>query len=299
MKTTSAYLNEVAKTTDIFYELSCEENRLLKKCLLSIYQDVESVCDKYNLCIMLGGGSALGAVRHQGFIPWDDDLDALMPRKDYDTLIEVFEQELGQKYSLSVPRTDHASELLFMTIEKKNTLIDYIDSEESVNGIKIDIFPIENTPDNKLIRIIKGCIADIFRLTIASLRFYQNKKKVFKDSFMKTNKTKLHYYIRYFIGMILSIFPRKYLYDKYDVFVSSSKGTRYCNIPTGRKYYRGEIFLRNTFFPPVEALFEGIKVYVPHDVDTYLSKLYGDYMQIPPIEKRERHFYTKFHLDIT
>jgi lipopolysaccharide cholinephosphotransferase len=297
MKTTGAYLSELAKTTDVFYELSDEECKLLKKCLLDMYLDVATVCNKYNLCIMLGGGSALGAVRHQGFIPWDDDLDALMPRKDYNTLIAIFEQELGEKYVLSVPQTGCVSSLLFMTIEKKNTLIEFIDSEEDMKGVKIDIFPIENAPDNKLIRTVKGCAADIFRIAITSLRFYRNKKKLFKDSFMRSYKTRAHYYIRYGIGMIFSVFSKKYLYDSYDSFVSNCKGTKYCAIPTGRKYYPGEIHIRTTFFPPAEALFEGIKVYVPHDADVYLRRLYGDYMQIPPVEKRERHFYTQFHLD--
>jgi lipopolysaccharide cholinephosphotransferase len=298
MKTTSAYFNEMAKTTDVFYELSDKERALLKKCLLDIYQDVTAVCNKYNLCIMLGGGSALGAVRHQGFIPWDDDFDAMMPRKDYNKLIEIFERELGERYILSVPRTDCESRTVFMVIEKKGTLMSEIDSfKENMNGIKIDIFPIENTPNNKLIRTIKACVADVFCLAVKSMRFYQNKNPAFKTCFMQNYKTKLHYYIRYFIGLMFSICSRKYLYDKYDEFVSSSKGIKYCTIPTGRRYYRGEIHPRSTFFPPVEASFEGIKVHIPHDADAYLKKLYGDYMKIPPVEKRERHFYTQFSLD--
>jgi lipopolysaccharide cholinephosphotransferase len=298
MKTTSQYLNELSKTTDIFYELSDQEDKLLKKCLMDIYLDVADVCNKYNLCIMLGGGSVLGAVRHHGFIPWDDDFDAMMPRNDYNKLIEVFENELGDKYLLSVPQIDKESRVLFMEIEK-NTLINYIDIEEDINGIKIDIFPIENTPNNKLIRIIKGYSSDFFKIIVTSLRFYHNKKELFKNSFMKTRKTRLYYYVRYFIGLMFSIFTRKYLFDKYDKFVSSSKGTKYCAIPTGRKYYHGEIYQRNIFFPPSETLFEGNKVNIPRDSDTYLKRLYGDYMKIPPMEKRERHFYTKISFDIT
>jgi lipopolysaccharide cholinephosphotransferase len=298
MKTTSAYMNELVKTKNVFYELSEDERILLKQCLLDIYKDVSAVCNKYNLCIMLGGGSALGAVRHQGFIPWDDDLDAMMPRKDYDKLIEVFNQELGKHYTLSVPRTGNESRTLFMMIEKKNTLMDEIDSlQKGMNGIKIDIFPIENTPDNKLARTIKAYIADIFRFGITSMRFYENKNPRFKACFTRTYKMKLHYHIRRFIGLIFSVFPRKYLYSKYDEFVSGSKGVKYCCIPTGRRYYSGEIYPLSVFSPPKEASFEGITVYIPHDVDTYLKRLYKDYMKIPPIEKRERHFYTEFNLN--
>jgi lipopolysaccharide cholinephosphotransferase len=168
---------------------------------------------------------------------------------------------------------------------------------EDIRGIKIDIFPIENTPNNKLIRIMKGYIADIFILAVASMRFYQNKKPLFKAVYMRTYKTKCYYYIRRFIGWIFSVFSKKYLYDKYDKFVSCNKGAKYRTIPTGRKYYHGEMHHESVFFPPVEALFEGIKVFIPHNTDAYLKRLYGDYMKIPSVEKRERHFYTEFSLD--
>lgn len=85
----------------------------------------------------------------------------------------------------------------------------------------------------------------------------------------------MHYHVRRLVGLIFSIFPRKYLYDKYDEFVSRSKGTKYCNIPTGRRYYRGEIHSKNTFFPSQEALFEGITVHIPHDADVYLKNYTG------------------------
>jgi lipopolysaccharide cholinephosphotransferase len=301
MKRTADYLNEIAKTTNIYYELSEEEKILLKKYLLDVYQDIASVCDKYKLCIMLGGGSALGAVRHHGFIPWDDDLDAMMTRKDYNKLIDIFEQELGDKYIMSVPRTEKQSKTLFMMIIKRNTLIRDVNSfsDEDSRGINVDIYAIENVPDNKFIRRVMGYIANIFRIITLSLMFYENKTELFKKCFTKSYKTKLYYYIRYIIGMIFSVFPRKYLYDKYDEFVSSSKGTKYCTIPTGRKMFHGETQPRDIFFPPSKAVFEGIEVNIPNDVDAYLAGLYGDYMTIPPEEKRERHFYTEFKLDTT
>ena len=92
------FLNEAAKKYAGLKELTPEESKALKNCLLDIYKHVAHVCMAHNLVIMLGGGSCLGAVRHQGFIPWDDDMDLMMPRTDYEQLIELCEQgKLGNQ----------------------------------------------------------------------------------------------------------------------------------------------------------------------------------------------------------
>jgi lipopolysaccharide cholinephosphotransferase len=121
MKHTGYYLNEVARKTKICYELSDDERKSLQNCLLTLYKDLQAACEKHNLCIMLCGGSALGAVRHQGFIPWDDDLDALISRSDYTKLIEVFDDELGEKYILATQDVNSDTMGPWMKIYKKNT----------------------------------------------------------------------------------------------------------------------------------------------------------------------------------
>lgn len=301
MKYTGDYLNEFAKTNKIFFELSEEERVGLKQCLLEMYQDIAHVCNKYNLCIMLGGGSALGAIRHQGFIPWDDDFDLMMPRKDYNKLIEVFNDELGDKYMLMAPRTKESSEILFMQILKKNTRLRTINNnqEDRKRCIYIDIFPIENAPTNKYLQYWIGIIVFYWHVILYSVGIYKAKDPLYKELFMSSFKSRLIYYIRYFLGMLFSLFPRKKSVDLFDAFVSNIKGNKYCTIPTGRKKYKGEILPREVFFPMSKAIFEGIEVSVPNDVDAYLTNLYDNYMQIPPPEKRERHFYTEFSLNIT
>ena len=89
MKSTNDFLLESSKNSNIFYELTPKEQILLRNELLSIYKDIKAICQKYNLTHMLGGGSVLGAVRHKGFIPWDDDIDLYVPRKDYDKLLAL------------------------------------------------------------------------------------------------------------------------------------------------------------------------------------------------------------------
>ena len=298
---TADLLNEFAsRNSEIFITLSNDERKGLQKCLLDIYQDVARVCDKYNLFIMLGGGSVLGAIRHQGFIPWDDDMDAMMPREDYNKFIQYFDSELGEKYFLEAPRTNNKSGILYMQIIKKGTKLVCLNNlyEDDKNGLRIDIFPIERTSSSKLKRKIVGCFSNFSYRLLHSIPFstVHAKNPLYKQCYQYNLQTKFIYYTRYFIGIILSIFPQKKLFDAYDKFISSIKGNEYCTIPTGRKHYEGETLPRTVFLPTKTATFEGVEVNIPNDADAYLKNLYGDYMKIPPVEKRERHFYVEFKL---
>jgi lipopolysaccharide cholinephosphotransferase len=301
MKLTKDYMHEASQGSNLFYELSEEERIGLKKCLLEIYQDVVRVCDKYNLCIMLVGGSALGAVRHHGFIPWDDDMDTAMPRKDYNKFIAVFKKELSDKYEIVAPQTDETSGIPYMQILKKNTCmvcIDRIYSKEK-NLIRIDIFPLENASTNKILRKIISYISFFYRLLVYSVRIYKTKNALYRQCFMISFKSKLIYYTCYFTGMILSVFfSQKTLVDSCDKFHSAVKNNKFCTIPCGRKGYYAETLPREVFLPPSEGVFEGINIKLPNDVNAYLTNLYGNnYMEVPPVEKRERHYFTEFNLD--
>jgi lipopolysaccharide cholinephosphotransferase len=282
-----------------FYELSEKESEELKQCMLDIYQDIVNVCNKYNLCIMLGGGSTLGAVRHQGFIPWDDDLDAMMPRADYNKLLAVIEQELGDRYFMYTPYTETKQSLICI-IMKKNTIMRTLNDDNNIiSGIKIDIFPIEQVPDNKIKKLFIVCLSFILQLIIKCIEKYKQKNQYLRKMMIKRIKTTCIYYVIMFAGFLFSLVPLKYLYRWHESVLSSGKGKKFATIAVGRGGYIKETLPSDVFFPVSEGSFEGIKINLPNKSDIYLSNLYGDYMRIPPVEKRERHFYVEFRLDKT
>ena len=179
-------------------------------------------------------------------------------------------------------------------IKKGTTLLCADDlSKEDSNGIRVDFYAIEKMPDNDFIRSLKFKYLDFIRICAISTNIYGTKNELFKKAFSNSLGNKVYYYIRYMIGLLFSVFGRKRLYDYFDKLASSSKGMKYCSIPTGRGLSKKECHPTEVFFPPKKAIFEGLEVLIPNKEDEYLSSLYGDFMKVPPPEKRERHFYVK------
>lgn len=295
-----AMMNSLSFGSNILRELTPEENQALKENLVAMFQDVWNICQKYNLTIMLGGGSALGCVRHEGFIPWDDDLDLMMPRSDYEVLKTVFEKELGPKYILSAPNYKGKAKARFPKIIKKNTTMKELTDVNSdlPCGIFLDIFLIENIPENMVLRKIKGlwCSALMFASTQAF--WYEHRCDALKAYMCQTNEGKKSYCIRMGLGSLFSIIPSWRWFNAVDKTIQYNGKTEFVGMPTGRKHYFGEIHSRNVLLPVSFGSFCGEKAPLPGKTDIYLKKLYGEhYMELPPENKREKHFIVEFNLN--
>ncbi len=275
------------------FVLSDELIHKLHVFLLGMLGDIVKVLEKYHLRYFVGGGSCLGAIRHHGFIPWDDDLDINMPRDDYEQFVSVFESELGDKYELNAP--NYSTEVIsrFPKILAKNTR--YISAEwntkQQFEKVFIDIFTMENAPNNKIFRFFKGCYVNALEFVAGQVLFYGSFKHK-ESSLIKDKIGNLNYRVRYLIGLIFSF--RSYskwcnLIDK-AIRYRNNKSLYVC-FPTGRKHYLGEILPRSIFFPLKSVPFESSSVLVPCQFHNYLKNLYGEnYMELPPPEKREKHF---------
>lgn len=285
---------------DMIHEITDEELKQLQSCFLEMMKDFIQVCEEHDLCYMLGGGSALGAVRHQGFIPWDDDVDFLMPREDLNRLVSIFDETMGDKYEMTSPNSKYQLESMISAFYKKGTVkasfLAY--NTPFPKGVHIDIFAIEAVPMNPVVRRIKGCLAILLQYIGVSTLFYAYRSKEKKEFFYQTVAGRINYCLRCFVGFMFSFRPYQFWGNLFDCFVRSKKDTELWAVPTDIGHYFGHIMPKSVYYPPVKGTFEDLTVNLPHDVDAYLTNQYGDYMTIPPVEEREKHYSVGFNLGL-
>ena len=300
MKTDTQIMNELAVSTGYLKPIKEEDAKALKALLLDMYKDIATLCDKHGLVYMMGGGTCLGTIRHSGYIPWDDDLDLMMPRASYEELISCLSKgELGDMYEYDTPNATKDCKNTFLKIYRKHTFNVEITSETAPGpkGIYIDIFPMDYAPKNITRRRLKGLLSDFLQAVCTCVLYVQYPSKKYKEFMSLDPEALKRYKQRMFIGKLFGIIPHRKWVWWFDQFNAHTKETGLMTIPTGRKHYFGETQPSSVFLPTQKAKFEGLEVNVPADYDAYLTALYRDYMSIPPVEKRERHFVYKFSLN--
>ncbi|MCI6270324.1 MAG: LicD family protein [Lactobacillus delbrueckii] len=277
-----------------------EDLKKLKATLLEMLQDWMRVCDKYQLNYTLSGGSVLGTIRHQGFIPWDDDIDINMPRRDFNRLKEIFSKEMGDKYRLLAPELTKGHGNSASRFVKKDTVYrtfsDIAEPKEHC-GICIDIFVLENTPNNAFLRNLHGylCLAVGYLLSCRKVYDYLPKLLEVQDS----PEVRAAFGKKYKIGRFFAFLPldtvTRWTYQVYSACKNDQ--SKYVTIPSGRKHYFGEMDTRENMCESQTGTFEGMTVKIPKGIESYMTRLYGpDYMTPPPVAKREKHPLFEFDL---
>ena len=263
-----------------------------KEKLLKLFHTFAKFCDDNHLSYFAAYGTALGAIRHNGFIPWDDDIDVHMLRKDYDRMLQL-RNELPASYRIA-DISDIGYTAPFAKFIDNNSSIWEFEHVPYMLGAYIDIFPIDDCPKNNESLSIKAAFDKSFNNYYISLQKWTYKYVVLRllkgrpIAFWNSLKVKIY----------MSRRQKKYhtklmtLYKKLISLHDDNDCISTCSVLPGKHFMKKEWF-RET----IEIKFEDTTIKVPKAYDQYLSFLYNNYMQEPPIDKRVTH-HSRFFSDL-
>lgn len=282
--------NERLRNDKRVRRLTDDELARIHQIYLQMVKDIVETCKKEDIFMTLSGGSVLGAVRHKGFIPWDDDMDINMPRKDFDRLKDTFDTLFQGKYVFRAP--NHSPHSGYRCGKFECPQVAIWDASGLWHGLTIDVFILENIPDSPVLRLIYGARSEFWRI-IAGLVFEYECSKIVQAP---NEKISLGRKICLFVGKLLSFTKSEKYFDIVDrVNQYQDENSKLVGLPSGRFHYFGEIYRREGMMEAEWVPFEHIVLPIPKGYDMYLKTLYGDYMAIPPEEKREHHYIRDIH----
>ena len=256
--------------------------RQLQKIELSILDDIDRVCRKHRIPYYLGEGTLLGAIRHKGFIPWDDDMDLLMLREDYEQFLEIAQTELGDTYEVQHPTTVEGYWSPFIKVrllDNSRFAQEHIAHLTDHNGPYVDIFPVDNVPQawgfgqrmqSLVVRVMRGSLTSKLKC--------------------RRKKTK-HEWACNIIGKVLPIRAIHWIIDHAFRFYNAEDNGYAVNLASYHKHQKQTVPM-DWYGKPRYVPFEGRMSPIPAQAEKLLKRIYGDYMTLPPEHKRviKHHF---------
>jgi lipopolysaccharide cholinephosphotransferase len=272
--------NNTTYNKEDYQDLSLREAQMF---MVDILKGMHELCEKHGLRYFLDAGTLIGAVRHKGFIPWDDDVDIGMPREDYNRFLEIAKKELPDHLFLQTFETDEYYDVYPVPckVRYNNTLLfekDAIyDNHKMHNGIYIDVFPYDSLPKSKFVYKIQRTISYNILKSFKRIRDIPEKLS-FKNRITFT-----------FYRLVVKMFPNKRRLKLFTFLVSwNDPNSEYIGYGVDT-YWSEYIYKKSDYFDLAKLEFEGQYFYVPKNYDAILTQLYGDYMTMPKEEDRVWH----------
>lgn len=280
------------------YKLNDTDVKAIQKVLFEMLLDFKRVCDKHNVKYMLSDGSILGAVRHNGFIPWDDDIDIFLTRENYQKFVDFCMDELKDKYMLGEPLSK-GYYFKYPKLFLKNSCLTeiYYAGIPNCHMLFLDLFIVEYVPENVFKRKMKGLLYYFAYGASAACLDYLFPSPIILEKTKENSELKKYYNFRRHLGWLFSHAGgvRFYLHVCDWLARSTKKSSVMCPVADSG-FFKG-VFEKDVFTEAVELRFEEEFFPVPAKYNYFLEKTYGlDYMCMPSEEKRESHLACDFRL---
>jgi lipopolysaccharide cholinephosphotransferase len=273
------------------YSISIKD---IQKVQLEILLEFDRICKKNNIKYQLFAGTLLGAIRHKGFIPWDDDIDVCLLRKDYNRFISLCKLDLDSKYFLQTHETDRNYIMQFAKIRKNNTkFVERGTSKCNIHkGIYIDVFPMDNViPDKFIGKVQQKILYIIGRINLSRVKTH-----------CIYAKRPIEKYLSFIMHYLLKIVPKSWT-DRLQTRIAcmfENQETKYItHLTNGASYDRYIRYMveKNDFENIIKVEFEGYKFPVPKNYHKILTNIFGNYKKLPPVDKRNSH-HGIIHIDL-
>ncbi len=258
------------------FEYTPEIIRKIQLTELSILRELDRICQKCKIPYIIDSGTLLGAVRHEGFIPWDDDIDIKMLRRDYDKFCNICKDELGKKYFLQTYRTDKGYRWGYARILRKGTVFIRAghQSLKSKTGIFIDVFPCDNMPEGKAALFLCNALSLVCR----------------KMLYSEVGAKSAPFFVKRIGFACLDLLPKEWAYYGLEKIADycgrKETGKVRCYAWGSKEETVGQ--KREWFENTCDICFEGLMVKAPAKKEEVLTYYYGkDYMTPPPEEERQ------------
>lgn len=259
-----------------------DNHRKLQLLQTEIVVDIDKICEENNLKYYIIGGTLLGAVRHKGFIPWDDDIDLVMYRDDYNRLIHILQRDYSKKYFVQTFDTDPYYARYILKVRLNNTCMveSILENSKSHSGIYVDIFPLDHVKKSKHGLALRGKI----------IRWLFAYKSVRFDATVR--KSGYRHWLGVAFKWVTYLIPNRFINWLFD-YVCTKDNHQDCKYTTNfASHFKWEkqLFENEVYGEGCRLEFEGKLLNAPTEYKKILERLYGkDYMKLPPKEKQETH----------